>query len=78
MNLFRITFCNQYNEFDYYLLSKNYPGDNVVRKLLIENQMSIKFDTELWKEFRINNPNYKLDYEIIEIEQVHNVLRSNP
>lgn len=74
MNLFRITFYNQFQEFEYFLLSDKYPGDNTARKLLIEKQLNISFDTELWKEYKINNPNYRLDFEIIEIEQVESLI----
>lgn len=74
MNLFRITFYNKFQEFEYFLLSEKYPGDNIVRKLLVEKHLNISFDTELWKEYKINNPNYRLDFEIIEIEQVENLI----
>ncbi len=76
MNLFRITFYNQFEEFLYYLLSDKYPGNENTIKLLIENEMNISFDVDLWKEFKENNPNYKLDYEIIQIEQIDNVLKN--
>lgn len=75
MNLFRISLTNGIQEFDYFYISKDgYLGDDKTRKLIIEKINGIKYNTELWKEFKENNPNYKDDFEIISVEQIKDVV----
>lgn len=77
MNLFRITFTNQVQEFDFFYISDDgYIGDHKLRKLIIEKQYGINFNAELWKEYKLNNPDYMDSYEVIEIEKIEDVVCS--
>lgn len=65
MTVWKIELTNGHHEFDYFLITKGgYIGDDRVRKLIIESELGLKFDPDTWKQYRINNPEYKLRYEI--------------
>lgn len=79
MNLFRISFTNQYQEFDfYYITDDGYIGDHKLRKLVIEKEWGVKFGKDLWKEFKANNPDYMAQYEIIDVELIKDVVLKPP
>lgn len=75
MNLFRIEFTNGFQTFEYYFISKDgYIGDDQMRKKIISHLLGIHFDKELWEEYKRNNPDYMIDFEITEVKKIKEVI----
>ena len=78
MNLFLVTLSNGFQEFDYFYLSNDgFIGDDEFRKLVIEKELGVKFDKDLWKEYKTNNPDYKMLYDVVSIEKLDNLINKN-
>ncbi|MBS7334239.1 MAG: hypothetical protein KIG88_11650 [Weeksellaceae bacterium] len=75
MNLFRIEITNGFQTFAYYFISKDgYIGDDQMRKKIISHVLGVHLDKELWEEYKRNNPDYMIEFEIIEVEKIKEVI----
>lgn len=45
-----------------------------MRKKIISHLLGIHFDKELWEEYKRNNPDYMIDFEITEVKKIKEVI----